>query len=82
MRRFVVFRRAGKRARGRNGDGFEPGNFTATFTYTDTHGNKLTGTNHSPGVMPDPTPPHTVGHVNRFPGRNDTCTAVPASSGA
>jgi hypothetical protein len=53
---------------------FEPGNFTATFTYTDTHGNKLTGTNYSPGVQPDPTPPHTVGHVNRFPGSTDTFT--------
>ena len=53
---------------------FEPGNFTATFTYTDTHGNKLTGTNFSPGVQPDPTPPHTVGHVNRFPGSTDTFT--------
>jgi hypothetical protein len=52
----------------------EPGNFTATFTYTDTHGNKLTGTNYSPGVQPDPTPPHTVGHVNRFPGSTDTFT--------
>jgi len=45
---------------------FQPGNFTATFTYKDTHGNKLKGMNFSPGVTPDPTPPHTVGHVNRF----------------
>jgi hypothetical protein len=45
---------------------FAPGKFTATFTYTDAHGNKLTGTSFSPGVTPDPTPPHTVGHVNRF----------------
>jgi len=52
----------------------EPGNFTATFTYKDTHGNTLTGTNYSPGVQPDPTPPHTVGHVNRFPGSTDTFT--------
>jgi hypothetical protein len=51
----------------------QPGNFNATFTYTDTHGNKLKGTSYSPGVTPDPTPPHTVGHVNRFEG-TDTFT--------
>jgi len=38
---------------------FEPGNFTAEFTYTDTHGSKLTGTNFSPGVL---TGPDTTAH--------------------
>ena len=59
---------------------FSLGNFTVEFTYTDTHGNKLTGTNFSPGVQPDPTSPHTVGHVNlTLPGAPTPSPAAPGS---
>ena len=53
---------------------FEVGNITWTFTFTDSHGDTLTGNGHGQGVMPDPTPPHEIGHVNRFPGETFTFT--------
>jgi hypothetical protein len=40
-------------------------NNTWTFTYTDSHGDTLTGNGHAV-LNPDPTPPHEPGHVNRW----------------
>lgn len=53
---------------------FKVGNITWTFTFTDSHGDTLNGNAHVPEVMPDPTPPHEIGHVNRFPDETYTFT--------
>lgn len=53
---------------------FQVGNITWSFTFKDSHGDKLNGNGHATGVDPDPTPTHAVGHVNRFPGETYTFT--------
>jgi hypothetical protein len=53
---------------------FEVGRITWTFTFTDSHRDTLRGNGYAPGVMPDPTPVHAIGHVNRFPGEIYTFT--------
>jgi hypothetical protein len=53
---------------------FQPDNITWNFTLKDSRGDMLKGNAHGAGVDPDPTPPHTVGHVNRFPGETYTFT--------
>ena len=53
---------------------FEVGHITWTFTFKDSHGDTLTGNAEGAGVVPDPTPTHEIGHVNRFPGETYTFT--------
>jgi hypothetical protein len=47
---------------------FQVDRTTWTFTFKDSHGNTLTGNGLGAATMIDPTPQHTVGHVNQFPG--------------
>jgi hypothetical protein len=47
---------------------FDVGHITWTFALKDSHGDTLTGNAEGAGVVPDPTPTHEIGHVNRFPG--------------
>jgi hypothetical protein len=53
---------------------FEVGHVTWTFKFKNSHGDTLTGNAEGAGVVPDPTPPHEIGHVNRFPGETYTFT--------
>jgi hypothetical protein len=48
-------------------------NLTWTFTYTDSHGDTLTGDGHAV-LNADPTPPHQLGHVNRWQEVTETFT--------
>jgi hypothetical protein len=48
-------------------------NLTWTFTYTDSHGDTLTGNGHAV-LNADPTPPHQPGHVNRWEDETETFT--------
>ena len=48
-------------------------NLTWTFTYTDSHGDTLTGNGHAV-LNADPTPPHQPGHVNRWQEMTETFT--------
>jgi hypothetical protein len=54
---------------------FMPDRVVSTFTLADSHGDMLTGNGVSPAPVPDPTPPHAIGHVNRFLDLTFTVTA-------
>ncbi len=54
---------------------FVPGRpITWTFTFTDSHGDTLTGNGLVPGVFPDGTPRYAIGHTIFFAGEIDTFT--------